>query len=152
LTDALTRKALSGPTSAPTKYVCSTSITAKNADHFATLFEFGVREFSTNGFAGAVAIDQPISSATSWQGEPLRTDIPPNMTTVETQSSEQIEGQVYRHSFASPNVTPQRSEYFYIEAKKPFNVRRVLFLEDFDAMADQVKANKMASTYVVCPR
>jgi hypothetical protein len=140
------------PTIAPSKYVCSTSITAKNPNHIAMLFEFGAQGFSTSGFAGVVAIDQPISNATSWQSAPLRTDIPPDMSGVYTNSAEQVDGQIYRRNFASPNITPQRSEYFYIESEKSFNVRGLLFLESFDAMGDQVKANKMASTFNVCPR
>jgi hypothetical protein len=58
------------------KYVCTTSITAKNADHYAKLFEFGVKGLATSGFATVIVIDQPISSEMTWEAGPLRTDMP----------------------------------------------------------------------------
>jgi hypothetical protein len=123
------------------KYICATAISAQTPDHSAILFEFGIRGGSSNGFAGLVAIDQPISKALSWLGAPLRTDISPNTAALYTISKDQITGESYRRSFASPQLTPQKSEYIYIEAEKSFNLRAVAFLEDFDALQDQIKAN-----------
>jgi hypothetical protein len=140
------------PVTAVEKYICSTVVSARTAGNFAILFEFGVKGFSTNGFAAMVAIDQPIAKEMDWQGAPLRTDIPPNMGGASMNSTSQISGNVYRRSFSFPNVTPQDSEYIYIEAKSAFNVLKVLYLEDFSALSDPVRANKLATQYKTCPR
>ncbi len=137
------------------KYVCSTTIRPiKNDNNHALLLEFGVRGFSTNGFVGVVVIDQDIVNAEGWEAAPLRTDIPPDneRTRTYTDTADGKVGGKYQRSFASPSITPGRSEYMYVEAEKPFNVRGVLFLEDFYSMSDQVKANKLAKSYESCPR
>ena len=135
-----------------TKYVCTTSVAAKSSGHYAMLVEFGVKGFMSNGFAAVIAIDQPITKAFSWEGEPLRTDVPSEMAGMYIMSLSKIEGNVYRRSFESPDITPQKSEYIYVEAEKPFNVQGVRFLEDFDALSDQIKANTLGATYQTCPR
>lgn len=134
------------------KYVCTTSIAAKTAGHYAILFEFGVRSGSTNGFGTAILIDQKIISHEYWGAQPLRTDIPPNRMSVETMMSENINGERYQLTFATPSITPQKSEYIYLETEQAPQVRAVIFLEDFDAISDQLKANALARIYDPCPR
>ena len=141
------------PTSAPQKkYVCATTISAANANNHAMLFEFGVRGFTKNGVVVLIAIDQKILTARYWEASALRTDIAPLGSSSHGTLSHSTENNIYRLQFANPSLSQSQSEYVYIESEQLFNVIQVLFLEDINALSDQVKANKMASTYDTCPR
>jgi hypothetical protein len=116
------------------------------------LFEFGVRGFTTNGVVILIAIDQKILAAKYWEASALRTDIAPIGGGIHTMLGQSTDDNIYRLQFSTPLLSQSQSEYVYIESEKLFNVRQVLFLEDVNAISDQVKANRMASTYDTCPR
>lgn len=136
----------------PDKYVCTTIVTPISPDTYGVIVEFGMRKGSTSGFAGAVFIDQKITTHKSWGTGPLRTDIA-DQGGVYVSASNSIErDQIYRVSFSSPDISAHRSEYFYVGSDKPFNIKGILFLEDFNALSDPLKADQLAKSFSNCPR
>lgn len=140
------------PPSEPKKYVCTTKIAALTPNRNAVLFEFGIRGESTNGFVTTIVIDQNITKAEDWMGQPLRTDLPTDRSGVTADNSREVDQKIFKRQFSSPSISPNRSEYVYIETEGPITIKGILYLEDFNVLADQVKAMAMAQVFSPCPR
>jgi len=138
------------------KYVCTTSIKASTAGHFAELVEFGVRHGQTNGLAVLIAINQKITSRVShWGAAPLRTDVPPTPAGAYINYKSDYfgdSGQVWMVTFSAPNISERRSEYMYVESDKDFSIVAIRYLEDIDALSDELKAKDLQSKFTTCPR
>lgn len=134
------------------KYVCTTSLPAGEGKK-ALLVEFGVRRGQTEGFYGEVHFATPYEKKEAWVGAPLRTDKQEGMLVQMSRTvQEKRDHTAYVESFVSPVITPHRSYYLYFEANQLPELKGVAFIEDPQALSDQLRANMLAKQVEQCPR
>ena len=143
-----------GPPKSQNKYVCAATVSPRTPGRYAMLFEFGVKEKSTSGLGASIVLSRSYIDTVYWQGGPLRTDMPPDTASVYFMISENRDKQngVFALKYQSPDVTPERSAYVYIDSDQPFEIRKIFFLEDFQAFNEPLKADSMANEFGPCPR
>jgi hypothetical protein len=133
------------------KYVCTTSLSAGAGKH-ALLVEFGVRRGQTEGFYGEVHFATPYEKQEAWVGAPLRTDKQGGMLVQMSRTvQEKLDHTAYVESFVSPVLTPHRSYYLYFEANQLPELKEVAFIEDPQALTDQLRTNMLAKQVEQCP-
>jgi hypothetical protein len=131
------------------KYVCKVSENYNG--RYGYLIEFGVKKAPTDGLVVSITLSEPITSAKHWGNAPLHTDIQETEGTY-TNQKDVMHVIFYEFSFSSPSITPERSEYAYVESQKPSKVLQVLYLDNFWQASGAMQEAVAGTEYGNCPR
>lgn len=135
------------------KYVCATIVAAQNPDMRALLVEFGIRGRSSQGLAVKIVTAGKLAFASHWDGPSLRTELQTKVGGSSWQGiSENRSDYSYQLQFNWPPISPDASEYVYLEAEEQPVISDIFFLDNIYELRDEARAAKTAYDYAACPR